>query len=268
MIFFKNSYPVTVVIGDPHSSPGHDNDRFLALSRFLAHTQPDNIVQIGDFMSLDSISPFSTTRPLLREGKRLVDDLDHGRNAYDLMMSEINHFNDTQTKQHKKKYSPRMIWHNANHEDRVFRYIVDSPELLGLIDHTDLLDVKKDGWEVYPYKEYSFIHGTGFTHVPMNKRVNQPISGEYVSRRAADMHNFSVVFGHTHRLTMHESKVRGCNIVQAINCGWFGDYAPEYVAGNEDSLDWWGGVVVLTHYDEGMIDISTVSMDVLKREYL
>jgi len=266
-MILKTKYRTTIAVGDPHAEPGNNNDRFTALGNFIAETQPDNIVQMGDFMTLDSISTHNTKVPLKREGLRLVDDLEAGMDAYQRMMVPTRVLNKTFTKNKKKKYTPGLQWLNGNHEDRVMRYISEAPELLGLVDTNLVLNLEADGWSVHKYREYAFVEGVGFTHIPMNKRVNQPIGGEYVARRAADMHAFDVVFGHTHRLGIHGSKRQGAAVNYGINCGWFGDFPPEYVKGNEENVDWWEGIVHLTHTDAGVM-VMPIPMAVLKKDYL
>lgn len=264
----KYKYPITLAIGDPHAEPGHSNERFDALGNIILERQPDNIVNIGDFTTCDSVSSHTHKSMVLREGMRLSDDIAAGKDAYDRMMAPMNAFNKRRKSAHKKVYNPHKFWLNANHEDRVWRYIQDKPELLGFIPHTDLLGVAEDGWNIVNYRNYIFLNGIGFTHIPMCKRVCQPISGEYVCRRAADMENQTTVFGHTHRLGVHESKRNGGELVQGINIGWFGDFVPGYVVGNEGKLDWWGGLVFLHHIAPGLVDIETISMDRIKKEYL
>lgn len=270
-MILKTKYKTTLVIGDPHAEPGQSNERFEALGNLVAATQPDYMVQLGDFHTLDSISSHNTKKPLLREGGRLVDDLEAGLDAYTKMMAPINKYNKTLTKHKKKKYNPVKHWLYGNHEDRVYRYIQEAPELLGLVNLSAMLDLAKDNWNVHQYREYAYINEagrtTGFTHIPMNKRLNQPISGEYVARRAADTHAFDVVFGHTHRYGVHGATVVGADTNYGINAGWFGDFIPGYVHGNEGNVDWWAGVVFLTHTDAGLI-IQPVPMDAIKKDYL
>ena len=268
MILTKNKYKTSLVLPDAHAEPEHSNERFEALGNMLIETRPDNIVQLGDFMSLDSVSTYSTTKPLLREGKRLIDDLLAGKDAYDKMTAPTERFNNSRSRNKKKKYKPNKIWHNGNHEDRVYKYIVESPELLGLVNHNDLLELEKDKWDIKKYREYSSYEGIQFVHIPMCKRMNQPISGEYVARRAADMHSSTVIFGHTHRLVTHDSKKHGRETNYGINAGWFGDYTPGYVQGNDDNCDWWAGVLQLIHTAPGKIIVIPIDMDTLKKEYL
>jgi len=265
------NYNTTLVIGDPHSDPNHNNDRFDALGNFIITHKPDNIIQMGDFLSLDSVSFHDANKPLLKEGRRLSDDIGAGKDAYERMMALMRDHNDRMATAKKKQYKPKLYWFNANHEERLWRYIVQHPELLGLVKHEDLLEVDKDGWEIVPYRDYRYIEGISFTHIPMNRRNNQPISGEYVAKRALESHSQSVVFGHTHRLLIHETarNTEGYSpILQAINVGWYGDYIPDYVRGNEGSLDWWAGLVLLTHTDYGEVDIRTYNIDRVKRDYL
>lgn len=267
-MILKNKYKTSVVIGDPHADPMFNNRRFKALGNFIAVNQPDNIVQLGDFMSLDSVSSHTTKKPLLREGRRLSDDLACGQEAYDFMMKPVNDLNKIRSTHKKKKYQPNKIWHNGNHEDRVFRYIMEAPELLGVVNHNDILSLEKDGWDIKKYRQYSSYEGILFTHIPMCKRVNQPISGEYVARRAADAHSSTVIFGHTHRFCIHDSKKNGNDVNYGVSAGWFGDYIPEYVEGNEENVDWWAGIIQLVHTAPGKVLIMPIDMETLKKEYL
>lgn len=261
-------YPLSLVIGDAHAEPQHTNERFDALGNIIVERQPDNIINIGDWTTCDSVSNHDKHSLVIREGRRLSDDLAVGRDAYERAVRPMNILNKGRRAARKKQYSPKKLWFNANHEDRVWRYIQDKPELLGFIPHTDLLGVAEDGWDIVDYRDYRYLHGVGFTHIPMCKRINQPISGEYVTRRAADMEDQTVVFGHTHRLGVHENRRNGGQLVQAINVGWFGDFVPHYIKGNETKLDWWGGLVLLHHIAPGMVDIETISMERLKKDYL
>ena len=260
----------TLAIGDPHAEPNNDNVRFEALGNFIAERQPDNIVQMGDFLSLDSLSLHDEDKPLIKEGRRLKDDIEAGIDAYIKMMGPTKDLQDWQREKKKKIYSPDGTWILGNHEDRALRLVQRMPELEGYIDHRSLLNVAADGWDIVDYRKYRYIEGVAFTHVPMNPKNNQPISGKYVSARAAEIHDSPIVFAHTHLLQTHtiarHSDNPEGNQVRALNVGWFGDFKPGYVGDN--TLDWWGGIVLLHHYDKGKFDIETISMDRFKREYL
>ena len=50
-----------LAIGDAHDGPRIPKDRFRWFGRLAADTQPDVIVQIGDFLSLDSLCRYGAT---------------------------------------------------------------------------------------------------------------------------------------------------------------------------------------------------------------
>lgn len=263
---------VTLVIPDAQDDPTVSQERFTALGKFIVDHRPDNIVQIGDWMNLDSINFFDNRKPLLKEGRRLAEDIKSGQRAYELMMEPIRKLWKKQAKWKSKKYNPKRYWMFGNHEYRTYRYTLDKPELAGFVPEKDLIGVDRDGWKIIPYKDYVYINGTAFTHIPMNKRNNQPIRGEYVARRACETHDTSVVFGHTHRFLVHcvkrASEGGKTPLVQAVSVGWYGDYWPEYMKGNEHNCDWWAGLVLLTHTGHGQVDVNQYSLNRIKKEYL
>lgn len=261
----------TLVIGDSHAEPGKDNSRFDALGNFIVDRRPDNITQMGDFLTMDSFGTHDLPGSLAREGRRMKDDIDAGADAYKRMMKPLVDLRNSQAKGKRKQYAPNGIWLLGNHEDRATRYMQARPELEGFIDANSLLPVGKDGWTVVPYRSYHYLEGVAFTHVPMNPKNNQPISGKYVTARAAEIHSQPVVFAHTHMFQVHtiarNSEVQFGDQVRAINCGWFADFQPDYIT-NRGARDWWSGLTVLHHFGEGKFDIETISMERLKEEYL
>lgn len=264
-----NKYTTTLVIGDAHADPRFSNARFSALGNYIADVQPDNIVQIGDFGNLDSISFHNKGKPLVAEGLRLSDDIASMQDAFEKMMSPIEKENSLRTKWKKKKYSPNIYWFNGNHEDRTWRYIQDKPELAGFIPTTDLVGATERGCILVPYREYVFIEGVGFTHIPMNPNNNQPIGGKYVCSRAAEGQQQTVVFGHVHHRSVHSINRNSGNSagtrIDGISAGCFFDYNPDYVRGNEGQLNWWRGLVLLHHVSAGEVDIETIHIDRVKK---
>ena len=148
-------------------------------------------------MNLDSINFFDNNKPLMKEGKRLKDDIDSGIEAYEKIMTPIRSLWKKQARWKTKKYNPNRYWLLGNHELRTWRYTLDKPELSGFIPETDFVGAGKDKWDIVEYRHYVYIDGTAFTHAPMNSRVTPPLSGEYVAQRATETHATSVVVGPT-----------------------------------------------------------------------
>ena len=63
----------TVLMPDIHY-PHYDQRVMDALEEFIIDYQPDELVYMGDQISLDCISYWNKRKPLLKEGKRLLND--------------------------------------------------------------------------------------------------------------------------------------------------------------------------------------------------
>lgn len=266
------SYNKILVIGDAHDDPEQPKDRFTALGNLIAAEKPDTIVQIGDFANLDSVTSHDSRNLRLREGKRLIDDIMSLREAYARVMCPMVAANNSARQRRRKRYTPKMYWLEANHEYRVRSFINENPVLDGMIAETDLAEASKDGWEIVPYKRHAIIDNIVFTHIPIHPKNNQPLSGEYLAKRATDMYTSSVVFGHAHRLLVHPKAYYSFdnappNRIMGICVGWYGDYKPPYLSGVHAS-DWWSGLVFLHSYGNGNYDIETRTIQRVKRDYL
>ena len=258
----------TLVIGDSHVEANEDLRRFDALGNFIVDKLPDNIVQIGDFLSLDSLSNWDLNKRAKMEGRRFSAELKAGRKAVDKIMKPMDKLQESQRKNRKKIYTPNLISFMGNHEDRWYRYLDTHPELIDVVDVYKAVGFEKYGWRKVNYREYLELEGVFFTHVPMNG-VNKPISGLTVMRQAAQSHAKSVVFGHIHRLAMETNTRHGDegHQIMAVNVGCFFEGIPEYAKGSITSKDWWKGLVMLEHYAPGKFDIQTYNLERLLEVY-
>jgi len=258
----------TLIIGDAHVEAGENLKRFINLGHYIVDTQPDNIVIIGDFVSLDSLSAWDLNKRSRMEGRRFNEELKFGCLALQCIMNPMIDFRVKQQNQKKKMYFPNMYVLEGNHEDRWNRYLETKPELIDTVDIYKSMWFHKYGWKVIPYKEYLYIRGVGFTHVPMGGD-NNPIRGASYMQNACRDHDESVVFGHTHRLAIATNARHGqdANQVISVNVGCFFDGVPNYAKGSKSSHDWWRGLVMLHHYKDGKFDVSTYSLDRLYEEY-
>lgn len=261
----------TLVVGDSHASPNYSNERFTALGNYIVEHRPDNIVQIGDFGSFDSISFHERGNPRAREGKRIADDFRAVQDAYRRLMQPVLKLQGSQRASKVRMYQPNGFWFESNHEFRIKRYVDENPVLEGFLPESDLVGASKDGWDIVGWKHCAFIDGVAFTHIPVHAGNNQPISGKYVAMRAAETSQCTVVFGHTHRFAMEplsRMSSEGSSYVEGINVGWFGDYTPEYIDGHMGTSHWWSGLVMLHHDGPGKVDVERISMNRVKSEYL
>jgi len=259
----------TLVIGDSHADPDHSNERYTALGNMIVALKPDTIVQMGDFLTLDSLSDHDANNMIVREGRRLAADIAAGVDAYQRIMTPMREYNSKQAANKKAQYNPRKIWLRGNHEERAVRYMHEHPELLGFIADNSMVGAELDGWELVPYKRYAYVEGVAFTHIPMNPSINQPVRGKYLAATVAQGQQQTCVYGHDHKRSLysiHRNSHDGGQRVEGIGVGCFIDYVPDYIKGNEEQLSWWSGIVVLTHGDS--LDVAYHGIDSVKRNFL
>lgn len=258
--------PSILVIGDAHVDDTQDLSRFTALGRMIVDTQPEYIVIIGDFLSMNCLSDWDRNKRLVMEKKRYQLEIDAGNKALDEMFRFVEEINRKNRKSKKSAYSPKLIYIMGNHEDRLLRYLEKDPTFLGTVSIEANLKLKERGFEVIPYKDVWEINGVSFTHIPISSG-GKAISNPTVVQKALKLFSGSVVFGHTHTLDHAAEHRHGSrHLSQALCVGCFFEHVDEYAVGSK--TDYWRGLVTLNLYSEGRFDFSTTSMSQLKEKYL
>ena len=80
-----------IVIGDTHDSPKIPQDRFKWIGKHIKQSNPDYIIQIGDWASFDSLSYFqknSTQAGKLKDA--YMEDIESMRRSIDLLDKHID----------------------------------------------------------------------------------------------------------------------------------------------------------------------------------
>jgi predicted phosphodiesterase len=255
----------TLVVGDAHVDETQDLRRFVALGNYILEQRPDNIVLIGDFLSFNCFSQWDRDKRKKMEGLRRNAEIDSGNAALDFMLRPTANYNKKRKKSKKNQYHPVLAYVEGNHEDREKRYLDYEPSLVGTIDYRKDLKLDERGFLFVPYRQYGYILGTGFTHVPMNK-INKPIGGQRVLSTALQLHAHSVVFGHTHELKFDgEHRHGAAHYNQVLNVGCFFEHIDDYALGSK--TDYWRGIITLDHYSYNRFDFSTTAMTNLLLKY-
>lgn len=255
-----------LVIADAHVEPGQNQDRFDFLGEFIVEHRPTAIVSLGDFVSMGSLSEWDKNKNLIMEGKRFKHDIEAGVDAVRRMFSPLLMLQSKQRMFKKKLYIPKVVWIDGNHEDRINRYVEQNAEMEGYINGfynyvEDIIKTCSDQVFYIKYKDYLTYScketSISFLHAPINA-AGKPISGEFVCRRALDLFNNHVVFGHSHSFRV-ESRFRhggdGNLVKQAVSCGCFFDETPEYAIGAANN--YFPCIVGIDVRSDGLLDIKT-----------
>lgn len=249
-------YETTLPIPDAHVDPNQDLSRFDCLNKFIKDRRPDNIIFMGDFITLESLSNWDLNKSGVMEGRRYQLDIQAGKDALKKTLEGFQ----------EENYYPRIIFLKGNHCFRLDRYIDTKPELKEHLNIERDLCLREFGIdEIVEYKESCEICGTIFTHAPMNA-ANQAVSGKYAIHRAAEMTHKSLVFAHTHRMESVNFYRHGANtITQVLTCGCFFEHTDSYAYGGLNA--YFRGLCLLTHWKEGRFDVEDIALERLKEIY-
>jgi hypothetical protein len=226
----------TLVFADAHAEPGQDLSRFDALGEFICEERPDYIVDLGDFVSLSSISHWDFDKRLTMEGQRYEADKEAGKEAYDRLFRPLAKLQNT-SRQHKTKmYKPKFDKMDGNHEGWVDKYLEQNPSMAGHVDLARDLGLTSRGIVPYPYRERMYRHGINFMHAPLAGN-NQPIGGLHFTHKAVQGFIGHVVFGHYHKLEVKPGKrTDAAHPNRAISCPCFFTDQPHYLSPNAPAV--------------------------------
>lgn len=172
----------TILLPDIHY-PHYEPELMSAVEEFMIDYEPDEIVYMGDQMSLDCISSWNKRKPLLKEGQRLLKEYD----GFDYHILKT-HENIT----HEGTRRTFMI---GNHEQRVEWYCEEHPELEGMIDLARHLELEERGYDVVPYNE---IHKVGKLNV-----IHGFYWNKYHAVKTLEAFEGNVVYAHVHNPQMY-----------------------------------------------------------------
>jgi len=191
----------TVLMPDIHH-PHYEKRTMDAINQFISDYDPNELVYMGDQMSLDCISFWNKDRPLLKEGQRLMKDY----NMFDRDILQV-HENITSS-------GTRRVFMIGNHEYRVQAYVEKNPELEDFIDIVRHLELYERGYDVIPFNE---IHKIGKLNVIHGYYWNM-----YHAKKTVEAFEGNVVYAHVHNPQMY-AKVspidrKGYHTATALGC--------------------------------------------------
>jgi hypothetical protein len=248
-----------LVIGDSHSSPDESNERYTWLGRFVVDTQPDVVIDIGDWADMPSLFRVEQNRGKLDfEGRRVVEDIECAREARALYAKELEAWPGD-------KPLPRHVSCMGNHEWRIARVLNDKPELNGLFS-LEQLGAEEHGWEVHPFAQPVVVDGVAYCHFHTKGDLRFPISGVNAARSIIMWSGMSAVAGHSHKWDWHE-QIRADH--HKMFAGVVGCYfeREEIYAGPPQRGNWWRGLVEIDHIIDGYGQVRKHPIEQVKAQY-
>lgn len=247
-----------IVIPDTQDAPGRTKKHLVALSNYIAEKRFDLIVHLGDLGDFPSMSSYDKGKASF-EGRRLSRDWDSFQEAVDAMESAWK----------GKKYSPRLIYCEGNHEFRIKRAQENNAELIGSLPDV-CGHMASRGWEAYPFLKVAKAEGVLFSHL-FPKTLTGRVTNTSI-RYGANSANHQIranmkscVAGH--RPGIDIAMVRGANhLLVGVIAGSFYPWKETYNGPSGDEN--WRGCVVLNRLKGGQMDPCLVSLQYLLETFV
>ena len=224
-------------IGDSHARPDVSNDRFKWLGKFAREYQPEVIINLGDWASMESLSSYDKGK-LSFEGRRYYKDIDSANDAIEKFENEIAK---------ARGYKPKKISLRGNHEARIDRVVDEQPQFSGLISG-DQIKFKEHGWDDIPFLVPITIDGVTYSHYFTSGIMGRPIGGLNLAQSLIRLGHCSCVQGHTHLFSYAEQTAADNRKLFGMSAGWYADHWDSY-AGPANSLRWAGIALVKDVFD-------------------
>lgn len=222
-----------LVVPDVHR-PYHDKKAWATMLRAAKRFCPNKIIVLGDFVDFYAVSDHD--KDPARKYK-LVDELKSGREG----LEELEDLG-----------AEQLFFDCGNHEDRLNRYLVRrAPELHDLISVQDSFELKEHGWKFQKYGTHSNIGKLYHTH-------DVGYAGKHAVFHTGSAFQRSVVFGHTHRLSVNYFGSVDGKRHFAASLGWLGDIdAADYMP-QAKKAEWQLGFGIVRAEKSGNIHLQAI----------
>jgi len=216
----------TILLPDIHY-PHCDKRTMDAVNEFVFDYDPDELVYMGDQMSLDCISFWNKYKPLLKEGQRLMKDY----NMFNKNILEV-HENITRS-------DIRRTFMIGNHENRIQSYVEEHPELEGFLDIEKYLELHDRGYKVVPFNG---VHKIGKLSV-----IHGYYWNVYHAKKTVDVFEGNVVYAHVHNPQMYAkvSPIDRKGYHTATSLGCLCNIKPDYKKNTPNF--WINGFAIVEH---------------------
>ncbi|MDE3022904.1 MAG: hypothetical protein KGI54_13780 [Pseudomonadota bacterium] len=242
-----------LVIPDTQCKPGVNLDHLEHIGNFIVDKKPDNIIMIGDWWDMPSLSSYDRGK-LAFEGRRYVDDIKAGRGGMERLHKPIDDYNRTA----REKYDPEKDFTMGNHEQRIIRFVDENPELAGKLDYGDM-GIQDWGWKVHDFLKPIERDGVLYCHYFTSGVRGNPVSSAAALLRERQQ---SAIMGHvqTTDIAVHKKTQQ-----TAIFCGICYTHNEAYLGyqGNTTKRQ----ILVLHEVEGGIFDMMFVSLKFLAKAY-
>jgi len=194
----------------------------------------DEIILLGDFMDVSSLSAWDMDKKRLMEGRRYQKEVDTANEELDFL----------------GKHSKKITYLEGNHEWRIERYLDKNPEMEGLLELPTVLNLKGRGIEYVKYNKLYRIGHLYFTH-------GLYCSKYYTNKTLAAL-GCNVVVGHLHKPQTSFTTAKMSEAKMCWGLGCLQGKEPAYLKGRPSN--WNNGFGMAYIKDNGKFSMYPVHM--------
>lgn len=251
-----------LVIPDAHTGIGDSVERFTALGEYIVKHKPDEIVCLGDFADMHSLSLFDSDYAKRDVVESYRKECLAVKKSLKALFAPLVQYNKRAKRQHKRRYNPNTTLTLGNHDQGRFDNMLKKHPLLleGVIQWQDL-GYEKYFKQIVEYKQGVTIEGVYFTHHAVSM-LGRAIGGMIAPARQIVTHsNASIVVGHSHiydhtvTTNIHGERIHGL----VAGCFIDPDSTFNYAKGAQHA--WVNGVSILHNTNEGNYDLEFLSIE-------
>ena len=225
-----------IAIGDTHDAPDVDKQRFRWFGKYIRKVKPDAVVQIGDFITLDSCTHY------------IPDDTYSARIEKPTFIKEMDSFDDAcyEFNYGLGNYQVKKYITLGNHERRLWRYEDKNPSFYNMGQREYFGICKKYEWNVIPWGKYLMLGGVGFIHAPINP-MGKEYGGETSEKNVANKSKIDIT--------------RILNLGCALPHNHIEKYARHSLTG------WTYQICEIDIWDNHIQEVKNISMESLQNEF-
>lgn len=206
-----------LVLPDMHV-PLHDRKALDGILKFAAEESWDEIIQLGDFLDMESVSSHAKGKPRQIEGQRISEDYAFGRKVLAMMTDGAT----------AKNSKCKKILLEGNHEFRIEKFLDEHPYMEGMVEVAKGLELAESGWQWVRAHRDGQLHRVGQSYYCHGLYTNQ----HHAKKHAEAFGVPWLFYGHTHCLQTFSTKRFGAeNAIRATSCGKLCDNNPKYMHG-------------------------------------
>lgn len=189
------------------------NDKvYDVVKKFIKKFKPDKIFIMGDFMDVSALSAWDYDKKRKMEGRRFKQEVEKANEELDFL----------------QKHSKQVIYLEGNHEYRIERYLDKNPEMEGLIEVENVLNLKDRNIPFIPQKQQPYIDNN-LAH------LHGVYTNKYHATKTLQAYGTNVIYGHTHRPQSDMMSMMFQKPIMSWCLGCLCDKHPDYMNGRPTS---------------------------------